>query len=87
MVQSWKETRKNLGALKALFGSNFRQVDNDKHLDAKEARHKFSSLVKKYANKWVGGPIKNPKGKQWIKNQKILVKNKSRWAGIKKIAS
>ena len=78
VTKSWKEARKNVGGLKALFGSNFRQVDNDKHLKSKEAIHAFSSLVKGYASKWVSEPIKNPKGKQWVKDQLRLKK-----AGIK----
>ena len=76
--QSWNETRKNLGGLKALFGSNFKQVDNDKHLSSKDAKHAFSNLVKGYAGKWVNEPIKNPKGKQWVKDQLRLKK-----AGVK----
>ena len=79
VTQSWKKARKNVGGHKALFGSNFQLVSNDKHLNPKEARHKFSSLVKGYANKWVNEPIKNPIGKQWIKDQLRLKK-----AGIKK---
>ena len=71
---SWNATRKNLGALKALFGSNFKQVDNDKHLDPKQAKHKFASLIKKYANSWVNSPIKNPIGKRWVKDQLKLQK-------------
>ena len=61
-----------------LYKSNFVRIDNDKHLDDKEARHKFAPLVKKYANKWAGGPIKNPIGKQWVKDQLKLKK-----AGVK----
>ena len=76
--KSWKEARNNLGGLKAVFGSNFRKVDNDKHLSDEEARHKFSSLVKGYANTWAGGPIQNPIGKQWVKDQVKLKK-----AGVK----
>ena len=72
---SWNATRKNLGALKALFGSNFKQVDNDKHLDPKLAKHKFASLIKKYANTWVNSPIKNPIGKRWVKDQLKLQKH------------
>jgi len=74
--QSWNETRKNLGGLKALFGSNFKQVDNDKHLSPKDAKHAFSNLVKGYANKWANEPIKNPIGKQWVKDQLKLQKVK-----------
>ena len=76
--RSWKDARNNLGGLKAVFGSNFVKVDNDKHLSDEEARHKFSSLVKGYANKWAGGPIQNPIGKQWVKDQLKLKK-----AGVK----
>ena len=72
---SWNATRKNLGALKGLFGSDFKQVDNDKHLDPKEARHKFASLIKKYANTWVNSSIKNPIGRRWIKDQIKLQKH------------
>ena len=79
VTKSWKATRKNMGGLKALFGKNFALVHNDKHLNDKEARHKFANLTKSYANKWVNGPIQNPKAKQWIKDQLRLKK-----AGIKK---
>jgi len=74
VAQSWKATRKNMGGLKSLFGKNFALVNNDKHLNDKEARHVFSNLVKNYANKWVGGTIQNPKAKQWIKDQLRLKK-------------
>ena len=78
VAKSWKATRKNMGGLKTLFGSNFALVNNDKHLRPKEARHVFANLVKNYANKWIGGPIQNPKGKQWVKDMLRLKK-----AGIK----
>ena len=77
--KSWKDTRKNMGGLKALFGKNFALVHNDKYLDDDEARHKFADLTKNYANKWINGPIQNPKAKQWIKDQMRLKK-----AGLKK---
>ena len=74
VTQSWKEARKNMGGLKSLFGSNFKLVSNDKHLNPDEAKHKFASLVKGYASKWVNEPIKNPIGKQWVKDQLRLKK-------------
>ena len=77
--KSWKDTRKNLGAYKAAFGSNFTLVDNNKFLSAKEARHKFGDITKTYINKWVNEPIKNPIGQKWVKDQM-----KFRKAGIKK---
>ena len=55
---------------------NFQQVDNDKHLGPKDAKHAFSNLVKGYANKWANEPIKNPIGKQWVKDQLKLQKVK-----------
>ena len=76
--KSWTEARKNLGGLKSLFRGNFKRVDNDKHLEPKEAIHFFSKLVKNYASKWVNEPIKNPIGKQWVKDQLRLKK-----AGVK----
>ena len=72
--KSWKATRKNLGGLKALFGRDFALVYNDKHLDAKEARHAFANLTKSYANTWINGNIKNPIGQQWVKDTKRLKK-------------
>ena len=74
VTQSWKATRKNLGGLKALFRENFVMVDNDKFLNPKEARHKFSSLIKNYANKWVNAPFKNKKAKIWMKTMLKLKK-------------
>ena len=76
--RSWTDTRKNLGAYKATFGKNFALVDNSKYLSASEARHKFGDLVKTYVNTWANQPIKNPIGKQWVKDQLKLKK-----AGIK----
>jgi len=73
--KSWKATRKNLGGLKALFKENFVMVDNDKFLNPKEARHKFSSLIKNYANKWVNAPFKNKKAKIWMKTMLKLKKS------------
>ena len=76
--KSWTDTRKNLGAYKALFGGNFVMVDNSNFLDAKEARHKFGDIAKSYVNKWAGEPIKNPIGQKWIQDQ-----FKIKQAGIK----
>ena len=43
-------------------------------MDEKEATKKFTMLIKKGIGKFISKPIKNPKGKQWIKNQLILKK-------------
>jgi len=72
--KSWKASRKNMGGLKALFGKDFELVHNDKFLNPKEARHKFSSLVKTVADPWIKGTIKNPIGQQWVKDM-LRLKN------------
>jgi len=76
--KSWNDTRKNLGAYKAIFSGNFVLVDNSQFLDAKLARHKFGDIAKSYINKWVGEPIKNPIGQKWVRDQ-----FKIKQAGIK----
>jgi predicted kinase len=77
--KSWETTRKNLGGYKSIFKGNFALVNNDKFLNAKEARHKFGGLVKGYAQKWANSPIKNPIGQKWVKDQIKLKK-----VGVKK---
>ena len=87
LEKSWHQVQANIGKFNGLFRGNFLLVDNSKFLDEKQATAKFGMLINQGVGKFITRPIKNPIGKQWIKNQKILVKNKSRWAGIKKIAS
>ena len=77
--KSWETTRKNLGGYKSIFKGNFALVNNDNFLSAKDARHKFGSLVKRYAQKWANSPIKNPIGQKWVKDQEKLKK-----IGVKK---
>ena len=72
--RSWQDTRKNLGGLKALFGSNFALVHNDKDLEPEEIEPTFRNIVKNYANKWVTEPVNNPIAKQWVKDQLKLQK-------------
>ena len=72
--KSWKDTRKNMGGLKALFGKNFALVNNDKKLKKEEQFDFFRKQAKGYANKWINGKIENPKAKQWIKDQLRLKK-------------
>jgi predicted kinase len=77
--KSWKDTRKNLGAFKSIFKGNFALVNNDNYVNAKQAKHKFGSIVKKYASKWANSPIKNPIGRKWVEDQMKLKK-----MGVKK---
>ena len=43
-------------------------------MDEKTAIKKFEMLVKQGVGKFISKPVKNPKGKQWIKNQLVLKK-------------
>jgi hypothetical protein len=79
LASSWKQVQANIGKFNGLFKGNFMVMDNSDTLDEKQATKKFNMLVKKGIGKFIKKPIKNPVGKQWIKNQKVL-KNK----GLKK---
>ena len=68
LEQSWKDVQNNLGKFQGLFGTNFAVVDNSKFLSEKDAQKKFGMITKKYINNFIKRPIKNPKGKQWVKN-------------------
>ena len=73
LEKSWNDVQKNIGGFQALFGgSNFVIVDNSNFLKASEAVKKFGKIVKKYIDKFVNKPIKNFKGKKWIKHNLIL---------------
>jgi predicted kinase len=68
LTKSWKDVQANLGKFQGLFGSNFAVVDNSKFMKPEEAQKKFGMITKKYINKFINKPIKNPKGKKWVKN-------------------
>ena len=72
LKKSWDDVQNNLGKFQGLFGTNIAIVDNSKFLSAKDAAKKFGVIVKKYISKFIGKPVKNPKGKKWIKKQLIL---------------
>ena len=74
VTQSWKDVQKNIGRFQQIFGNNFVVVDNSDTLDEEQAAKKFSTYVKKYADKWAKSPIKNPMGKFWVKKQ-LQLKN------------
>ena len=78
LVQSWKDVQNNLGKFQGLFSGNFAVVDNSKFLSEKQAQSKFGMIVKKYISKFIKRPVKNPKGKKWVKKQLLLKK-----AGVK----
>ena len=68
LTKSWKDVQNNLGKFQGLFGSNFAVVDNSKFMKEEEAKKKFGMITKKYIDKFIKRPIKNPKGKKWVKN-------------------
>ena len=73
LEDSWRQVQANIGKFNGLFGSsNFLVVDNSATLDEKSAIKKFGMLIKKGVSKFLGRGVKNPKGKQWIANQKLL---------------
>ena len=72
LVKSWKDVQNNLGKFQGLFGTNFAVVDNSKFLKPEAAQKKFGMITKKYISKFINKPVKNPKGKKWVKNNLIL---------------
>ena len=73
--QSHREVTRNIGGFQGLFGSsNFMIVDNNDYQDEKAAQKRFNMLVKKGVSKFIKKPIKNPKGKSWIRKNKLLGK-------------
>ena len=68
LEKSWKDVQNNLGKFQGLFCSNFAVVDNSKFMKEEEAKKKFGMITKKYIDKFIKRPIKNPKGKKWVKN-------------------
>ena len=72
--KSWHQVQQNMGKFQGLFKSNFLLVDNSKFLDEKQATAKFGMLINQGVGKFITRPIKNPIGKQWIKNMLTLKK-------------
>ena len=74
LASSWKQVQQNIGKFQGLFKKNFSIVDNSKTMSEEEAQQKFTKLVKQGIGKFIKKPVKNPIGKQWIKNQLLLKK-------------
>jgi len=71
--RSWMDVQKNREAFQGLFGNNnFQMVNNSDTLSEKAAQKKFSMLVKKGIGNFIRKPIKNFRGKKWIKKQQIM---------------
>ena len=73
--KSWNDVQANKGAFQGLFGSsNFLLVDNSQTLAEKAAEKKFQMLVRKGVGKFIKKPVKNYRGQNWVKKQKLLKK-------------
>ncbi len=72
LEKSWKDVQSNMGKFQGLFGRNFALVDNSKFLKPKQAQAKFGMIAKKYIDKFIKQPIRNARGRNWIKHQLIL---------------
>ncbi|MBC8428604.1 AAA family ATPase [bacterium] len=71
----WHSVQKNMAFFQGLFGNaNFLLVDNNKHLNSKQAQSKFNMLVGKGIGKFLKKPIKNKQANKWIEKQKLLKK-------------
>ena len=76
VVDSHREVIQNIGGFQGLFGgNNFIIIDNNKDLSPKQAQKRFNMLVKKGISKFVKRPIQNPRGKSWVRKQKMLGEN------------
>ena len=58
-------------------GNNFIIIDNNKDLTEEQAQKRFNMLVKKGVSRFIKRPIQNPKGKSWVRKQKMLGENYS----------
>ena len=72
LEKSWRDVQNNLGKFQGLFGRNFAVVDNSRFLKPEDAVKKFGMITKKYINNFIKKPIRNPKGKIWVKHNLIL---------------
>ena len=72
VVDSHRQVIKNIGGFQGLFGgNNFLIIDNNKDL-TEEQQKRFNMLIKKGLSKFIKKPIQNPRGKSWVRKQKML---------------
>lgn len=66
VTQMWQEVQDNLGKFQRLFkAKRFEIVDNSKYGDTQP-----TDFVGKEIRKFMGQPVSNPIGKQWVQDQK-----------------
>ena len=70
---SWQDVQNNLAFFQGLFGgSNFLIVDNNRYLDAEQAKKRFKMLVNKGITKFLSRPVSSKIGKDWLAKEKIV---------------
>ena len=64
----WKDVQKNMGKFQSSFKQNFTIIDNSEDLRSKTKPGKLNlaPFILKATARFIGKPIKNPIGKQWI---------------------
>ena len=64
----WKDVQKNMGKFQSSFKQNFTIIDNSEDLRSKTKPNKLNlaPFILKATARFIGKPIKNPIGKQWI---------------------
>jgi hypothetical protein len=64
----WKDVQKNMGKFQSSFKQNFTIIDNSEDLRSKTKPGKLdlAPFILKATAKFIGKPIRNPIGKQWI---------------------
>ena len=73
---SWRDVQKNREVFQGLFGNaNFMMVNNNDTLSEKAATKKFNMLVSKGIGSFIRKPVKNYRGKKWLKKQQIIKEN------------
>jgi len=66
VAEIWKECQHNLGAFQTVFGGNFRIIDNS------NTGNNITSGIQKSVDGFLREPLRNPIGKQWVTNARIL---------------
>lgn len=62
----WKDCQNNMGKFQSMFSGNFRIVDNSKN------GNNISTDIKKAVDSFIRQPLRNPIGKKWVTQARIL---------------
>jgi len=66
LTASWNDAQRALKKYQSFFGQNFAVIDNNEDVSSEESID-IDPIVDKHANAFVKQPIKNPLGKEWMK--------------------